>query len=252
MDQNKLKSLWKQEEETAHIHGWDFSHIDGRYEEGELPWDYKEIVRENLRPEMKLLDLDTGGGEVLLSFGHPAENTAATEAYAPNVALCRQTLGALGVDFREANASGPLPWPDNSFDIVINRHGSYCAKEYFRVLRPGGLFITQQVGALNNRALVDLICPGVSEGFCGNTIDSARAEFEAAGFETVRAEEAFVPFRFFEMGALVWYARIIEWEFVGFSVDTHFDRLIEAKRILDEEGSVGGSAHRFLLVARKP
>ena len=36
---------------------------------------------------MRLLDMDTGGGEFLLSLGHPFERTAATEGYPPNVEL---------------------------------------------------------------------------------------------------------------------------------------------------------------------
>ena len=68
----RLRQAWEAEEKTAHIEGWDFSHIDGRYSEGEgIPWDYEQIVRENLRDDMKLLDYDTGGGEFLLSLGHP-------------------------------------------------------------------------------------------------------------------------------------------------------------------------------------
>ena len=42
---------------------------------------------------------------------------------------------------------------DNEFDIVINRHESYNEKELFRILKPNGLFITQQVGAYNNKDL---------------------------------------------------------------------------------------------------
>ena len=45
---------------------------------------------------MKLLDFDTGGGEFLLSLGHPCENTAATEGYPPNVELCRETILPFG------------------------------------------------------------------------------------------------------------------------------------------------------------
>ena len=40
MNESKWRSIWKEEEEAAHIHGWNFSHIDGRYEEeNDLPWD---------------------------------------------------------------------------------------------------------------------------------------------------------------------------------------------------------------------
>ena len=61
--------LWKKEESIAHIHGWDFSHIESRYTElDDLPWDYRYIILQHLTPEMKLLDIDTGGGEFLLSL----------------------------------------------------------------------------------------------------------------------------------------------------------------------------------------
>ena len=45
MNRNELYEIWKKEEEVAHIKGWDFSHIHGRYEEeNDLPWDYEKIV----------------------------------------------------------------------------------------------------------------------------------------------------------------------------------------------------------------
>lgn len=75
MDKEELLKLWLHEEEIAHIHGWDFSHINGKYdEEHDLPWNYEKIVRQYLSPEMKLLDIDTGGGEFLLSLNHPYYN----------------------------------------------------------------------------------------------------------------------------------------------------------------------------------
>ena len=158
MKQSELLSQWLAEEEAAQIHGWDFSHIHGRYEEGQdLPWDFDQLVRRFLLPEHRILDMDTGGGEFLLSLGHPHSLTAATEGYPPNAALCRETLLPLGVDFREADGGGPLPFPDGSFDLVLNRHGDYLPAEVFRVLKPGGIFLTQQVGSENDRELVELL-----------------------------------------------------------------------------------------------
>lgn len=76
MNEQELLNTWKQEESIAHIHGWDFSHIAGRYtEEMDLPWDYQHIILDRLKPEMKLLDVDTGGGEFLLSLHHPSSTT---------------------------------------------------------------------------------------------------------------------------------------------------------------------------------
>ena len=163
MHTEELKASWLHEEEIAHIHGWDFSHLDGRYEQEALSWDFREIIQRYRKDGMKLLDMDTGGGEFLLSLHHPYENTAATEGYPPNVALCKEVLLPLGIDFREADGDGALPFPDEAFDLITNRHGSFNVSELYRTLKPGGLFLTQQVGAENDRELVRLLLPKVTE-----------------------------------------------------------------------------------------
>ncbi len=252
MEIQTLREEWLAEEAAAHIHGWDFSHLTGRYEEeDDLPWDYRETVERYLSPEKKLLDLDTGGGEFLLSLGHPHKNTAATEAYPPNVELCREVLLPLGVDFRPAKANGPLPWPSGSFDMVINRHGDFEPAEICRVLRPGGIFVTQQVGSQNDRELVELLLPGTPLPFPDNHLAAVSERFRSQGFALLDSQETFRPIRFYDVGALVWFAKIIEWEFPGFSVEACFPRLLEAQQILEENGTLEGSIHRFLLSVQK-
>ena len=252
MNHDKWISAWKAEEEIAYIHGWDFSHINGRYaEQDDLPWDYRAVIGQHLHPEMKILDIDTGGGEFLLSLNHPHENTAAMENYPPNVALCKEVLLPLGIDFRPGDGKEKLPFGDNAFHIVINRHGDFYAEEIYRVLKPGGLFITQQVGAENDRELVNLLCGETEIPFPEQYLSITSKKFKDAGFIILRQEECFRPIRFFDVGALVWFARIIPWEFSDFSVDTHLENLLNAQQILEEHGSIDGKIHRFLLVAQK-
>lgn len=253
MDQKKLIEQWLEEERSAHIHGWDFSHLDGRYEEEtDLPWDYRETIGRYLTPASRLLDLDTGGGEFLLSLGHPHHLTAATEAYPPNVALCRQVLTPLGIDFRQGDSVDPLPFADASFDMVINRHGEYVPAEIARVLKPGGLFITQQVGADNDRELVELLLDNPPTlPFPLQRLEIASRRFKQAGFSVLEGQEAHRPIRFWDVGALVWFARVIVWEFPGFSVEGCLNGLLRAQALLEEKGVIEGTAHRFLLVARK-
>ena len=249
----EYKVAWKAEEKIAQIKGWDFSHIRGRYEEeDDLPWDYAAIVRAHLTPEMKLLDYDTGGGEFLLSLGHPAKNTAATEGYPPNVELCKEKLLPLGIDLRECGDVSHILFAEGSFDMIVNRHGDLNAREFWRLLKPGGLFITQQVGAYNDRELVEAVLPGTPLPFPNQTLAGQKREFEEAGFAILQADEAFRSIRFYEVGAFVWFARIIEWEFPGFSVDGCFEKLLELQKTIEREGKFSGTIHRFLLVAKKP
>ena len=252
MTTEELRMEWKREEESAFIKGWDFSHIHGRYkEEDSLPWDYEAIIRSVLTDEMQLLDYDTGGGEFLLSLRHPFENTAATEGYLPNVALCRERLLPLGINLRECNDAGNIPFADESFDIIINRHGDFSPTEIRRLLKPGGLFITQQVGSDNERELVEMVLPNVAKPFPHENLHEQRARFENMGFEILQADEAFGTICFYDVGAFVWFARIIEWEFPGFSVDRCFDRLLQLQETIEREGKISGTTHRFLIVARK-
>ena len=120
MNIEELREYWLKEEQNAKITGWDFSYIEDRFDskEDELPWNYSDVINRYRHDTDKLLDIDTGGGEFLLSLGHPYENTSATEGYPPNAELCRKKFGKLGIDFYEAAEYSNLPFMDNSFDIV--------------------------------------------------------------------------------------------------------------------------------------
>lgn len=252
MNKKELYKIWKQEEEAAHIHGWDFSHIHGRYEEeNDLPWDYEKIVRYFLDDSKQMMDYDTGGAEFLLSLHHPYNMTAATEGYKPNVKLCEKRLIPLGIDFRECSDPKNIPFKDDSFDLMINRHGDFDSNEIQRLLKKDGVFITEQVGGDNDRNLVEMVLPDTPKPFPQLNLVTQRANFERAGFQILKAEEAFRPIKFYDVGAFVWFAHIIEWEFPDFSVDKCFEQLLKMQEKIEETGKVEGTIHRYLIVAKK-
>lgn len=250
---NRLYEEWKYEEKVAKIKGWDFSHIAGRYvEEDNLPWNFKEVIGRYLKDNMNLLDMETGGGEFLLELNHPNTNTSAIEGYKPNVEFCKNKLLPLGIDFKEADGSDVLPFKDNCFDIVTNRHGDYNVYELNRVLKTKGIFLTQQVGAENDLELIRLLQPEIKEvAFPNQYLKYRKKELKENGFEILECEEVFRPIKFFDVGALVWFARIIEWEFPNFQVDKYLENLYKVQEILEREGVIEGKIHRFYLVAKK-
>lgn len=253
MNEIELKKYWQSEEDIAHIKGWDFSYIEGRYKsyEDELSWNYIDIVKRYLKADSKILDIDTGGGEILLSFNHSYTLTTVTEGYAPNVKLCEQTLGRKGIRVREVTDYANMPFEDNEFDIIINRHGCYDVNELYRILRPGGVFITQQVGEDNDRELVEFLLPYCKKAFSGMNLTVQKKMFQQRGFEILENGEEYKPIEFYDVGALVWFARIIQWEFKDFSVEKCFDKLLEVQKMIHEKGSIKGKIHRYLIVARK-
>lgn len=252
MNITELYESWKKEESIAHIHGWDFSHIHGRYEEeNDLPWDYEKIVKSYLSDTKRIMDYDTGGAEFLLSLNHPHQLTAATEGYEPNVALCREKLLPLGIAFKECADPKNIPFKEASFDLMINRHGDFSPQEIYRLLKKEGIFITEQVGSENDRDLVEIVLPGTPKPFPDLNLNIQRAAFEKSGFQILRAEEAFQSIKFYDVGAFVWFAHIIEWEFPDFSVDKCFEQLLEMQKRIEDKGEIEGTTHRYLVVARK-
>lgn len=250
MNFDDLKIQWKYDEDFA-FQGWDFSHIHGRWESETLPWDYREVVLSFLKSTDKLLDMGTGGGEFLLALKHPFALTSVTEGYPSNVELCNKKLAPLGITVVQTYEDDKLSFENNSFDIVINRHESFDSAEVGRVLKKGGYFITQQVGGRNDCDLSKRLIKDFTPQFPIHTLENNLEALRKSGFLIKHAEEAFTPVRFFDVGALVYFAKIIEWEFPNFSVDNSFDSLCQCQREIEENGFVQGTEHRFIIVAQK-
>ncbi len=244
-----VKKSWF-EAEKQEFRGWDFSHLEGRWEESPLPWNYLEIINQHRQPEHSLLDMGTGGGEFLLSIGHPHHLTSVTEGYPPNYDLCRRHLYPLGIEVRQISDDSNIPYANRAFDLVINRHESFDAGEVWRVLKPGGIFITQQVGGMNNRNLAKILILDFEPLFPHHHL--AENVTLLSRFEVLRAEEFFGEHKFFDLEALIHFARISEWEFPEFSVNTCCSGLCQLDKILTKNGFVSGILNRFIIVARKP
>lgn len=250
MNISELKELWQSEQNYA-FKGWDFSHISGRWEGENLHWDYEEIVLSYLNQNYNLLDMGTGGGEFLLTLNHPYHLTSVTESYPPNVELCKKTLSPLGITVKQVYEDSNLPFDNNTFDIIINRHESFDIKEVKRILKRGGLFITQQVGGKNDSELSNLLIDNFKPQFPDHDLKNNVNKFKNEKFDILKSEEEFTKICFFDVGALVYFAKIIEWEFPNFSVDSCFENLLKAHKIIEEQKQICGTEHRFLIVAKK-
>ena len=106
------------------------------------------------------------------------------------------------------------------------------------------------MGDRNDRDLVELVLPEAENPFPGQNKDNQVKLLKEAGFEILKSDEVFRPIRFYDVGAFVWFARVIVWEFPDFSVDRCFDKLLELQRIIEEKGFIEGTIHRYMIVAR--
>ncbi len=230
--------------------GWDFAAIRGRWRIGDPPWDYRRVVSSHLTAAASLLDLATGGGELLASLAPLPARTSATEGHPPNLPIARRRLEPLGVKVIAATGTA-LPVPDAAFDLVINRHGAYAADEINRVLRPAGMFVTQQVGGANASAL-NMALSAPPPPAADWSLDRAASQLAGAGLRITASAESPLPMAFHDIGAVVFYLRAVPWQIPDFTVAAYADALFALHRRIEDNGAFALTAHRFLIEATVP
>ena len=239
------------EAKEASFSGWDFSWLDNRMIQEDTPWDYRKLVIDSMKGIHSLLDMGTGGGEFLASLSPLPEDTHATESYPPNQVIAAKNLEPLGVKIHNLTKDIPLPFTDDYFDLVINRHDDFEPAEVSRILKPSGRFITQQVGGLNNLELNQILQREISFEFINWGLAPTLSGLYEADFIVDVAEKAAIKTTFLDIGAVVYYLKAIPWQIAGFDPETHAEGLKKLHNIIDRQGKFTTTAHRFLVIARK-
>lgn len=231
--------------------GWDFSIISNRWKTNPPSWDYPTMARNRMQGISSMLDQDTGGGELLSSLAPFPAHTWATESYPPNIPVARERLEPLGVRVISNYTIHSIPLPNSSLDLVLNRHGGYSEIELLRLLRPGGIFLTQQVGGQNCIRLNELIQDKVYFQYSYWTKDFIMHRLTDAGFDLLTIQEEFPLTKFTDIGAVVFYLRTISWQIVDFNVEKYRNKLLAIHQDILTNGPLKVHDHRILIEARK-
>jgi len=235
--------------------GWNFSYLEGRYHQDRVSWDLRQILLDHIRKVESMLDMGTGGGEFLSTFAPLPKKTFATEAYAPNVPVAKEKLGPLGAKVFRIQSDELLPFENEQFELIMNRHESFSAKEVYRILKSPGTFITQQVGNRNNLELNELLqkktLGRIEYEYQKWNQESASRFLKGAGFELIESKDEFPETRFYDVGAVVYYLKAIPWQIPDFSVDRYRKQLKDIHETIQRDGSLKTTAHRFYVIAVK-
>jgi SAM-dependent methyltransferase len=238
------------------VEGWDFSWFDGRATEERPPWGYAHLMGERAAGSASALDVQTGGGEVLATLARPPARRptllVATESWPPNVAVAGTRLRALGAHLVAVADAPALPFADASFDLVTSRHPVVVLwEEIARVLRPGGTYLSQQIGAGSNRELTDFLM-GPQPVNQSRSPERTRSAATTAGLEVVRLEGCALRVEFFDVAAVVHFLRKVPWTVPGFTPAAYAQALRRLHERIEWEGPFVSTARRLLVEARRP
>lgn len=229
--------------------GWDFSSM--RTERQVVPWSYEDEVRLYTKPTDHVLDIGTGGGEVLsrLASGFAVGlGVDIDPAMIETAKTAKRKSGAYNVDF--AVSSERLESVTGMFDVVIDRHAPFDLQAVSSHLNPGGYFITQQVGE-NNMANVK---KALGQQTVRPPVEKSQIErFE--GLKLVAFMEYDVEYVVRDIGSLVfWFSALdlLHADVAGPAALVGADSLNSVLRGAVSSRGFATNEHRYLVIAQAP
>lgn len=240
------------EAELAPVGGWDFGWLDGRAVEERPSWHYFDRVAERAVHASALLEVEAGAGRMIGSLPAIPRLAVATEGYPPSVAVAAPTLRARGIPLVVTSQTRPgLPFASESFDLVVSRHPiDPWWHEVARVLRRGGRYFAQHVGPHSLRLLSEFLMGPLPEASKRDpTIERRMAEEAGLVVRTLDVERPRTAF--FDVGAVVYFLRLVPWIVPDFDVAKYRQRLHDLHNLIERDGAFETTASRMLIEAVK-
>ncbi len=239
--------------ERAPVGSWDFGWLEGRAVEERPRWRYFDLVAERGASCSTLLEVEAGVGMMIGSLPSLPALAVATEGFPPSVALAAPRLRARGVALVVTSQRHPgLPFAGGSFELVVSRHPIDPSwREIARVLESGGSYLAQHVGPQSLRSLSEFLMGPLPETSHRDPAVERRAA-EDAGL-VVRTLEVERPrTAFFDIGAVVYFLRLVPWIVPDFEVRRYRRRLLALHEVIERDGGFETTASRVLIEAVKP
>ena len=246
-------------EDARSFKGWDFSHITDSRRMVDAPtnWNFVNKVQSYLTGKDTLLDIGTAGGEVLSRIHPLPGHTFAVEDYPPNVMLAKETLEPLGVEvigIEEGKEPpfGDLPFEDNYFDVIINRHTGYTGSEVYRILKAGGYYVTQQLGGLTTINLSMILQGEKATKLTNWNLKVFKEHMAEEGFEIIDEADEINFGRYYDVGAIVYHLITCPWTVEDFNPEKYRDGLHYLHEYIQKHGYFDMLYEWLFIAARKP
>lgn len=245
---------WRQLlESPGEPHGSDFSAVHGDCDP--VPWSYCEIARRYLSPLHRVLDIGTGNGELFLALAEHFGSGVGIDADPELIAIAGQNTPpavSCRVKFLAMDAEA-LEFPDGAFDVVLCHHAPAYPAEVARVLRPGGVFITQQIGARHHHNITALFGCGPDGRYTRDPAQTVAAwadAFAALGCVVRARGEYDVPCYYRDIASLLGWMRAIPVP-EDFAIERHWPQIERIASAFQTPRGIATNVHRELLIVQK-
>lgn len=246
-DKINLEFLKKVYDSVSARVGWDFSQM--KEEKEPAPWDYMEIVPLYIKPTDYVLDIGTGGGEKFIELSKFFTKGVGIDPYEEMINTAKKNSlknREKKVSFKLMGAED-MQFPQNSFNVILNRHAVVVPKEIAKVLKPGGYFITQQVEKGNMQNLKKIFN---YKKTWRNDILTLSEAFKRNGCRIVAAGKYDVKYWVKDIESLIFWLKAVDLP-EGFNIEDHGQQLLQyIAEYSTPKGFLTNEAREFLIVQK--
>lgn len=225
--------------------GWDFSRM--RTLRAPVPWDYAEVVSRYLRSSDEVLDVGTGDGRQFASLATRFRHGLGIDIDPEMITLAEREHAAPGLEFRVCSAG--LEGVTASFPVIINRHAVLDLDAVAAHLKPGGYFITQQVGERN------MACVRQVLGHPAAVPEISAEALSSVGLRVVAFGEYDVEYVVLDVESLVFWLNALDLGHADLAGSAALASAATFNKILagnvDRRGFVTNE-HRYLAIGQAP
>jgi SAM-dependent methyltransferase len=223
--------------------GWDFAGMNVLRQP--VPWEYQDVVLCYLKSSDVVLDVGTGGGERLRDLAGSFDHGLGIDADPDMVLLASENPSAGNLRFRVC--SERLESVPETFDVIIDRHAPFDLSAVAAHLKPGGYFVTQQVGERN------MACVKAALGQPASPPPIQRQAIAASGLRPLAFMEYDVEYVVRDIESLVFWLNALDLGHADVDGQSALASAVILNRVLagnlDERGFVTNE-HRYLAVAQ--
>jgi SAM-dependent methyltransferase len=239
-------------ETNGKLDGWNFSRLRARYDP--VPWNYADVVRQYLKPQDRVLDIGTGGGEIFLSLAPCFGEGIGIDQDPAMINAAKRNQSALALDNISLTVmeGSTLGFDGDQFDVALLRHLRVYVSEIVRVLRKRGYFITQMVGQRSSLNILDAFgwTPRSFGPGWWQTVAQLAEQFLLHDCRIVAQGEYNVRYWFYDLNSFLFWLMSVPWP-EEIELEKHWQNINRVLETSQTEQGIETNEHRGLLIVQK-
>lgn len=208
-------------------------------------YDSHEVSSRYMQDEKHLAIVSVDGGEFVSQYHHLPPITYVVEA---NPSKAKDVLEGHELKVTTLTQQGKMPFKDEKIDVIVNELANYDKFEMYRVLKPGGYLVIDQMGSENYKEIMKMFIPFQIKGEWNK--NACQRTLRDIGFDIIDGFEDIGHIRFETMPALIAFMKTLSPERVE-KYEQFINFYATALKQIKEKHFYDLTTHRFMVIARK-